>query len=192
MNAQKLVNKFNKLKLSNKKIGLGILIALLVIYADFSFVIKSQLRGIKNAEVRITKLKSDIQNLNSGLARLGALKAKESAGKGSFKARRLITEDEITALIEVISAMANKESIRLMQIKPQKMPLPKDTALKEADKSLLINLEMTCGYHSLGKFLNNIENAEVLMSIDSIKVSNDSADYLKQKVSLLLRTYVKK
>jgi Tfp pilus assembly protein PilO len=184
-----LLNKLQLAQIDQKKIILIAMIGLTLLYADFSFVLKSQVRGLKNAQAKITKLRKDISDLSQEVARAQALKSKQGSSGSSRKAKRIISDGEIASLLERLSVMANQENIKIMQAKPIK-----DTKAKDASGNApcLINLELVCGYHSLGKFINGIENIDILIALDSLNIDVNPADYLKQKVTLGLKTYVKK
>ena len=56
----------------------------------------------------------------------------------------------------------------------------------------LINLDLICDYHNLGKFINALENSKVFMEVQELKISTKLQDYIKQKINLAIRTYVAK
>ena len=124
-----------------------------------------------------------------------ALKNKQSLAeqKAVVKSTQIISEGQIVDLLQEISDLANKNDIKIAQIRPsreaagQKQPYGTDKYIP-----LFINLEMTCDYHSLGRFINALENARILMVVQEFKIQTQSADYMKQKVTLVLRTYVTK
>jgi hypothetical protein len=57
---------------------------------------------------------------------------------------------------------------------------------------LAINLDLLCDYHHLGKFINDLENAEILFGVEGIRITSQEGNYFQQKVNLILKTYVKK
>ena len=184
---EELLEKAQRLELDNKKIILVGLIAVIVLYLDFSFIISPQIQGIKRTGSKIAKLKQDINNLSSmapGLKTAQA-KAQESAvGKDKI----IISENQVAPLLQKISDMANKDNVKIMQIKPGKESKAKDSSLA----TLLINLDLVCGYHNLGLFINDIENGLELMAIEGVRIESDPVNYLQQRVNLTVKTYVKK
>lgn len=182
-----MTNLLSKLELDKKKILLIALLSFIVFYLDVALIIKLQLRGIRNASPKITKLKKDIDNLNKDLTTLQDLKNKKTEiGKATLlKSKKLILEEEIPSLLEYISDIANKNNIKIIKILPSREP-------KSDEKKLLITLDLSCDYHHLGSFINDLENAPDFMAVQEIKIKRDTADYLRQNVNLVLRTYVKK
>jgi len=63
-----MLNSLNKLELDKKKIFLIILACLIIIYIDFAFLIKLQLRSIGTVGEKIIKLKKDMDVLAKDLA----------------------------------------------------------------------------------------------------------------------------
>lgn len=187
--------RFNKV-LDTKKIFLIALIALFILYMDFSFIFKPQIRGIGIIGPKIIKLDKDISVLNKDLAALQDLQRSGLEVKKqeeSSKSKKIIYEEKMPSLLQDLSDMANNNSIKIMQIKPSK-----DTKLKEEVIAgvkilpIIITLELSCGYHSLGAFINALENSAQYMAVQEMKITSDPNDYLYQKVNLVLKTYVKK
>lgn len=179
----------NKLALDNKKIFLIIFVFLIIIYLDFTFLIKKQFESLKTQGTKIAKLKKDLDTL----AKMQDLKNKQRQTNQKLfsKAKKLISEGEVPAILQDVSSIANKNNVNIMQIKPIK----ESKALAPPTgkfSTLLITLDLFCDYHSLGKFINELENAQTFMAVQSMKITTQATDYLKQKVNLVLRTYVSK
>jgi len=204
MNTTLLNNVLTKIKSykldksDKKKIILIAAGVLLMLYIDFAFIMKSQFRYIKGVTPKIVQLKTDIDNLSKDLARMQGLQGRQAKMKQERgpRGKKIISQDEIPLLLQFISNIANKYNIRIMQIRPSK-----DVAKTKEDKAqsaslkfgpVSITLVLSCDYHRLGQFINDLENAEYLFSVEEIRISPGSADYLNQNVNLVLRTYVKK
>lgn len=181
-------------ELDNKKIVSIILISLAIVYLDYSLVIKLQSRSIKTINVKITKLKKDIDALAKDLASLEDIKRKEGKQGLAPMTKKAISEDELTALLQDISNMANKHNVTLIQIKPSKELKAKEEKTPSQGKfnPVLITLDVSCDYHRLGGFVNDLENAKQFMAVWDTKIKSDPRDYLRQNVNLVLKTYVKK
>lgn len=183
----------NKLELDNKKILLIAIACVFVLYIDYSFIMGMQRNGIKSIKTQKEKINKDITELNKNLVDLEILKKKQ--GDAPVKQKKLITEEQLTALLEDISLAANTNNVKIMQIKAEKELKAKDvkpavSAVKA--KPLYIILDVSGSYHDIGRFINNLENAEKFMSVLEIKITRDSSDYMKENVNLLLKTYAKK
>lgn len=200
LNALKgLADKFQSDK---QKIILAAFFALLIGYADYAFIIKSQLRVLKNKETKIIKLKKDIGALNKALAAM-----KDTKPTPAAKIKEMITEEKVTSLLQDISDMANKNNIKIIQIKPSRELKEKAAMAKPAKEkaakvktptassessTLTITLDLVCNYPSLNNFINALENSNVLIIVQGIKIAGDPGNYLQQNVNLVLKTYVKK
>lgn len=199
----KLIDKVKNLKildsleLDNKKLILIFLFSAVILYIDFSFILKAQLAGLSKSSIEITRRKSDIAVLESDLKNMQDLKAKQAlpAQKGASKAKRFITESQVATLLQDISKLANNNDIRILQVKPsrdQKASTESKLNLGPNFSTLYISLDLLGSYHQLGKFINDLENNQVLMIVQEIKIDSQKDNYVKQAASIILKTYVKK
>jgi len=177
------MKSLKNIELDKKKILLLILTCALVIYLEFSVFIKAQIKSIMDFEFKIKELNGRIESLTRDLTKLQLLKPGLKEGIG-FK--KFIMQDEIPALLENISAVANKNEIKIMSVEPSKAQSAKEEGV------ILMALDLTGDYHSLGKFINDLENREEFLSVESLEITSQPADYLKQRLNLVLKTYVKK
>ena len=191
-----LLDKFNldRLVLDKKKLLFVVLISLAVIFLDISYLLKMQLAGLRKAGPKVSKLKNDLSNLNIGLQSMESLKNKEKAEKQTNAAslKKIISEGKITALLQDISETAKKNGIRISQIKHAADPGGAKQIGTEKLLSYLISLDFICDYHTLGKFLNELENGQIFVSVQDLRITPGEQDAIKQKVYVGLRTYVRK
>ena len=186
-----ILNTWNKLELDNKKIGLIILICLVIIYVDFGFLIKMQFQTISSIGSKIITLKKDIDSLNRNLALMQQNQKKQTA---PVKIKKIISQDDMPRLFQRISDIANKHNVKIMELKPiaaeAKTKESADSS-KDEFRTQALALDVSGGYHSLGSFINDLENADEFIVVENFKIMPQQ-DYFRQKASLLLRTYVKK
>ena len=191
LNFNKILEKINLDNLDKKKISIILLACLILIYLDYAFIIKLQLRSLNKINPQISKLKTDIKTLSKDLAAMEKSKRNKDQIRAA-KAKKIISEGEIPFLLENISTLANKNNVRILQIMPSK-ETKKETALQAQDiSSLLITVDLVCSYHHLGKFINELERADEIIAVENLKIENDSSDYLHQKVDLAIKAYVRK
>jgi len=194
---------FDKLKLDKNKIIFIAVGIIFILYLDFTFIIKMQSSYIKKTSPKIIKLKKDIFAVTSDLARLKDLQGRQSGMKQEVARRekKLISEGQIPLLLQFISDAANRHSVSVMQIKPSKESRGKVESKGKVDTAqgaslkispVSITLVLSCDYHHLGQFINDLENADDLIVVDEVRIFPDLVNYLNQNVSLLLKTYVKK
>ena len=191
-----LLNKLNALKLDNKKIFLIALACLLILYVDFAFMMKLQLQGIRTLTPKMIKLKKDVDDLAKDLSRMQDLERKQSEAQkqmGALKTTEIISEDKLLLLLQEVSDIANENRVKLMQINTSKdAKVQEEVIAGERLLPVIIALDLSCGYHLLGSFINALENAGHFIDLQDIKIVRDPHNYLLQNVNLVLRTYVKK
>jgi len=206
----KIIDSLNKLELDNKKIFLIILGVVVVLYVDYALILKAQISGVKSLNSKVLKIKTDILTLNKDLANISKIESQPAIVVE--KGKRVISEKEMALLLEDISNIANKNNVRLMLIKPSREQEKKEKKAKEEKKPKAekkqkeekketkapsftvynIELDLSCSYHSLGMFINDLENGEMFVAVKSLKVMPEKDNYLWHKINLVLKTYVKK
>jgi Tfp pilus assembly protein PilO len=190
-NIIKKINKLNlieRFSLDNKKLALIVIITLVVLYIDFNFLLKNQIAGVNKSKAELTKVSNELKALDAGLK---SMQAAKSVQKSTTKAKekKIIFESELTALLHDISKLANANNVRILQIKPTR-DTKKVSSVKFTPVS--INMDLICGYHNFGKFMNSLENNQAFMSAESFKIEAQPQDSLRQKVGLTIKTYVRK
>lgn len=188
----KLFSFLEKIKLDKKKIFTVSIIVLLIIYLDFSFILKAQFNSVKSLRSKITKLEKDIAAFDKDSSRIKILAGKQV--QAPERNREAISEGQLPLLLEEIADTANKNNVKIMQINTAKDIKAKDE--KKAQPAGLtpryIILDLACTYHNLGGFINDLENLDTFIALQEIKLGRDAKDYLKENANLVLRTYVKK
>ena len=191
-----LLNKLNELKLDNKKIFFIVLVCLLILYIDLTFIIKLQLQGIRTLTPKVIKMKKDIDNLAKDLSSMQDLERKAGKDKAqieSLRPKEIISEDKILLLLQEISDLANKNQVKIMQINTSRdKKAPEEIIAGERLSPIIITLDLTCGYHSLGTFINALENARQFIDVQDMKIIRDPRNYLLLNANLILKTYAKK
>jgi Tfp pilus assembly protein PilO len=189
-----------------KKLAIAGVVTVALLYVDFSYVISSQIKVLKDLKAKIVSVRKDIETLNNDIK---YVKTTTSKMVTLVTNKKLPLEKEIPSLLQDISAIANMNGIRIMQIDstkeeakaPQKGAASKPkkgeraAAQREswsAMSAVKIKLDIIASYHKLGNFINEIENAEKLCIVDELSINRDSADPLKQSVRMVIKTYVKK
>jgi len=184
-----------------KRIAMILLVSATVIYLDFTFGINKQWQAVKDLGPKISKQKQELDNLTQRLERMRGLGKRhiEIQQKALAKAKRMITEEEIPSLYQDIANIANKDDVKIEQIRPVKEPSketkgarPGMTQPEQKFTALLINLDLSCDYHRLGQFISDLENDQVFLTVQDLKIYSQEPNPITQKATLLLRTYVKK
>lgn len=181
----------DKLGRENKRLALIIMVSVVVLYIDYSFIIRLQLASIRSTSTKSIKLSKDLNALNKDLALMQ--KSQQEAQKSGKKTKKIISEGELTALLQDIFKLANKDNVKINQIKPVRDQKAKEEAfgsLKAIPITLVLDISSV--YHEFGSFINDLENAEQFLAVQELRILRTKEDYLRQYVSLKLKTYVKK
>jgi Tfp pilus assembly protein PilO len=191
-----MIAKLDKIALDNKKVFLIILACLIVAYLDTVFFMKMQLNTIKRINPQIIKLRKDLSTAQKELADIQNLRKTQAETKQKLlsKTKKIISGEEVAMLLEAISELANKDGVKINQMKPSREPQVKQEKDSKEIKfaPLLIKIDLSCNYHHFGKFINDLENGQIFVALQDMKIVSQQADYLKQDVNLVLMTYVKK
>ncbi len=181
------------MQLDKQKKILIIIFCVFIVYADMNYILKAQIGGLKSLTPEVTRLEKDLKNLNRDLENMRVSKSKPAleAYKTVNRSSKIITESQVSGLLQDISSAANKFDVKIIQIRPSR-ETGKSVIPGDKFTPILINLDLICDYHNLGKFINSLENSPVFMGVAELKISARMPDYLKQKVSLAIRTYVSK
>lgn len=192
----KNIKILNQPELNNKKtILMAFLVSAIILYIDVNLVFKAQIKGFNKSGLEITRLTKDLDNLKIEAKKIRELESKQPLPKTGLKAKRIISESQFSSLLQDISKSAINNQVRILQIKPSR----KAASASQENKSrvpdkftpVLISLELSGGYHNLGKFINGLENLESFVKVQEIKIEPQENDPLNQKISLSLVTYVK-
>jgi Tfp pilus assembly protein PilO len=190
---KELLDKIKAKKLDQKTLIIVIVVAVILLYLDFSFILKMQIKSAKDLSTKIAKIKKDIDLLNKDIALMQKEGLKEEQLKEPAFDKKIITEAEVPSLLQEISDAANKNNARIIQIKSAVDTKSKD-AVNLANKKIapvIITLDLMCAYHNLGSFLNQLENSENFISISNLKIAREQSDYLRQRINLELKSYVR-
>lgn len=191
----KILDQFD---LDNKKIILIVLASVVVFYVDINFIFRPQIRGLGRSSAEATRLKKDLANFRTDFKKMQELKSKEalSPSKSGLRAKKIVAENEFSTLLQDISKIANNNEVKILQLKPSREGQTSNESkrLKAFGKAepFLITLDLTCGYHNLGKFINGLENLPALVKVQDIRIEAQEKDYLNQRARVILVTYVKK
>jgi len=182
----------SQIQLDKQKKILIVIFAVFIAYVDTSYILKAQMAGLKSLTPKVARLEKDLKNLNRDLENMRIAKGKPAleAAKAN-RSSRIITENQISGLLQDISSSANQFDVKIIQIRPLR-ETGKSVIPGDKFASILINLDLICDYHNLGKFINSLENSPVFMGVAELKISTRIPDYLKQKATLVIRTYVSK
>jgi hypothetical protein len=172
-----------------KKLALVVILIIVFLYVDFFLVWKIQISALKNVNLKITKVKTDLKNFKSDL-----VQANQSGNKIiTSKIKKSIFEDQISWLIEEIYKLSRTNKVELIQIKST-ADITRSAALLPGLKAtpFLLTLEATSGYNQLARFIEALESHPVFLAVDSLEIARGGKDIFLQQVKLTLTAYVSK
>lgn len=185
----------SKLKLNDKQtLALLVIVSVLIVYLDFSFIISKQFSGIRRMEPNLVTLRNSLGILTKDLNQMRASRALlGQAAKTTSAVKKVITEQDLPSVLQNIFTIAAENKVKISKISPQKEASDTKRLKSPAGlKPYFISLEFDCGYDNLVKFLDSLYNAEVFMAGQNMSVVPGKEGFLAQKVELSLRLYVKK
>jgi Tfp pilus assembly protein PilO len=196
-NEIKNIKLLNQLELDSKKIMLIVMVSIAVFYIDFNFIFKAQLKSLDKSRGEIISVKNKLDGFNKDFKSMQDLKSRQalSPQKALPQAKKVILESQFAGLLQDISKTANKNEVRILQLRPLRDTQNAGASQVKAVSGLtplFILLDLTGGYHNLGKFINDLENLQVFVGVKDLKIAPMEGNYLKQKAGLTLYTYVKK
>lgn len=192
MNLIQKIKVPENLELDKKKIILIALICGVFLYLDFSLFLSKQLKKAGRLKAEIVSLRNELDKLNKDLAAFQQIKNRqvEADDKPGLKNKKLIRESEIVNLLQEVSTLANKNNVQIEQMKSARESQP--VTLQNKFVPVSVTLDLVADYHRFGKFINDLEDDQIFIVVQSFKISPYGSESLKQKVSLVLRTYVTK
>ena len=159
----------------NKELIIFLVLTIVIISLDFSFVLKSQWRNLLDMNQQLSQtrqkiLKSDVDEL-----RIDQLKERlEELSKTVTIAKQgIIEKEQVPDLMEKISKLADEVNLKIMQMIPQREISDSNRFSTSAGEEYCIqpiSLIARGDYHSLGKFLNMLEAYQVLINVKTIDI----------------------
>ncbi|MDD5174227.1 MAG: type 4a pilus biogenesis protein PilO [Candidatus Omnitrophica bacterium] len=150
--------------------------------------------------IRVFKLTADAGRMNSELKSARVLikdfeslsrSLKEQSRKVESYEKKLPAEQEIPALLENLSNMAKNSNIKIVGIVPAMSYFKDEKPVKQSQiyREIPILITAKSGYHELGRFLSNLENADRFMKVADIDIKANKANPKKHDVELMVCTY---
>ena len=169
----------------------GILLGIFLL--DYFLVMQPQLATLRSLNPKISLLAKDIRSAEDSIHQYTKYQKDLTnlKEKGTVVNERIISKEEVPMVMEKISRMANKSGVKIDQI----MPLKGSEAvlMKNNDgkySALPIQVEARSGYHDFGRFINQLENSEIFLSVANFSFAADASDTLRQAARLTVKIVV--
>jgi type IV pilus assembly protein PilO len=170
---------------------LMVLLGLIAVVLYMYFVFIPQVGRDVSLVGKTLKMRSDLKAARALISEKDALKkqAAEYNDKIEIYEKKLPAQQEIPDLLENLSRMARNADITIIGITPVSLKTQKERR-GQVYKEIPILITAKSGYHELGRFLSNLENADRFMKAVDINIKSDSVSPKKHNVEVMVYTYV--
>ena len=171
---------------------LSIFLVLYVIIIFFG-IIPSIQKGSKLKETRSTTRDARTRALNQAKT-VGELSQQCMRLEAVVQeiSNRVANEKEVKNMVAAISEMASSSKVKINEIAPIDLVLDVDDNFKKFSSIQSFELTFESDYHSLGKFLEKIENHDKIIRIAELKLVPDSKLNKIHKGSLTISVFSRK
>ena len=175
----------------NKKqvIVIGVAIGAVVLYLYTNFLLLPQISATVKVYDGAKKIDAEVKVSQRAVSEVDGLKKQVSRYQDKIESyeKMLPVEQEIPKLLEDLSNMAKESNVKIVGITPLQAKEPQTGEEIYQEIPILINAKS--GYHELGKFLSDLENAGRFMKVVDINIKENSATPKRHDVELLVLTY---
>ena len=167
------------------------LIGFVALYLYVNYLLLPQIHSVARSYDKVRKIRGQVKIAERAVSEIEGLKKQVAKYQGKIESyeRMLPAEQEIPKLLGDLSEMAKTSGVKIVGITPFQ---PKQEAQSVEriyqEKPILINAKS--GYHELGKFLADLENADRFMEVVDINIKVNNATPKRHDVELLVLTYV--
>jgi len=181
------------INLKDRKTNLLLLFGIVLICLDLFLILRPQILSLSKINARIKELNQKVISTKTDLSKEQEIKKRlEKLKKEAvFIKDQIIFEEGISDLIDRVSKMANKTDVKIIKIFPLKDPKAKELLNSDLGRfyPLILSLELSSGYHQLGKFLSLLESYERFLKTEEISIIGETSDLSHHRVKLTLWTF---
>ena len=185
------IKEFLKDEQYRKYIVLGVLGVIVLVYLVFGIMPKFSERAKLSREVK--ELKNNVELVNTRMAMLDQMTAKLKSLRMEFAgyADGLPNEKDVPAFLQELSTVARKSNVKILSITPSEFrPVAVEGKDNKFYREMPISVTAKSGYHELGEFISNIEQAKRFITVENLEISYDSRFPQRHNIDLVFKTYV--
>ena len=180
----------SKVKKEHLLIG-GVALIVIILLLAFFNIFKPLLGKSKDADLQIVQKQNTIERAKVGPEAAKTLEKELIQIRSELALYQDKLQDAVGVpkILRELNQIAERQKIKFVSVTPsseRKMSLPGD---KEYLLQIPIRINLQCGYHELGIFINQIENFSRLMKITDIKITANPQDIWSHHVELAISSY---
>jgi Tfp pilus assembly protein PilO len=163
---------------------------LLVVLSDVFFLVLPQCGSIVDVNNQIKQLSQDTAQVLNDKQRIDQLKNNLEQTRLTLDAMNAKVRplQEVPAILDAISRIANKYDVKIDQLIPQKQVQESLTQSEDGHYyALPIAIQARCGYHMFGRFLNKLENSDLYFSLKDLIIQDDEKDLQMHSFTLTIK-----
>ena len=179
-------------------------LSLVILWVYVAAIVRPLMREVSRLTQQVREAREQLKLLEASTANENALREQHRQLEETVLALRKLLpgEEELPAVIELVSDMASHSQVKIQTIFPQR-PVgegagdkkDKDTGRDAGPKppvvykNVLIQIDALAGFHQLGTFLSLIEQGDKPMQIANLRLSQDPKETRRLRIKLLLQSY---
>ncbi len=188
-NLSPLVERFNRLDIK-LRYALFVFVLIALVGLDYTFLIRAQVGELRVIDEQVKKITQDTAQVNAEIQRINQVKSdldKMRVQLEEFNSKVRFVQD-VPVLLEDIARLANESGVGIDRIVPvikNQVALTSGTEVKYY--SLPIVIDARSGYHMFGRFLNQLENSDLMFMLNDLRIEEDKtklADVLSIRSTL--------
>lgn len=187
MKLQPYIEQFNKMDIK-MRYGAFAAAVLVFVLVDYFALLGPQLGALNKMGEQTKTLSNDIQRVKADMTRINEIKQGLEGARRQLQGldSKIRLLSEMPAVLEEMSAMANASQVKIDQLLPSKDgPQNLVTAGDIKYYALPIVVETRSGYHMFGRFLNKLENSNLLFMVKDLRMEgSDQSTNLSIRATL--------
>lgn len=176
-----------------KKIYLIGVVTLITGVLYVSFIILPKMSELARTSREVSDLKDQINVVTSRVKKMEETSGKLESLRNEQKtyAKQLPPEKEVPSLLEGLSSIAEKAGVDIKSITPYAIIEPDPKFAQDVYyREMPLLLTAKSGYHQLGMFISDLEEAQRFITIEDVRIRYDDKAPRMHNVRMLLKTYV--
>lgn len=172
---------------------LAVLITIIAFILYLNFIFFPQVVRVATLVGKTIKMRAELKSAKSIIAQEDTVKKNldEYKDKVELYEKKLPAEQEIPSLLENLSNMAKSSNIKIVGIMPALSYFKDQKGGKsQIYQEIPILITAKSGYHELGYFLSDLENADRFMKVVDIGIKANKTVLKIHDVELIVCTYI--